>query len=169
MDCTSPSSPPQLATQPLAAGVLLGMSFAAFFDGIVLHQILQWHHMLSGVESPKTVAGLEANTFWDGIFLAAASGLAITGIWMLWRSSRRGEVLRSQALTGALLIGAGGFNVVEGIIDHHLLQIHHVKSGINEPFWDFGFLLLSAILVVVGWLLLRSARQAIVYTTQSLD
>lgn len=162
MDRSSPSSPPQLAAQPIAAGVLLGMSFAAFFDGIVLHQILQWHHMLSSVESPKTVAGLEANTFWDGMFLAAATSLTIAGMVMLWRSSRRGEVLRSQALMGALLIGTGGFNVVEGIIDHHILQIHHVKSGINEPFWDFGFLLLSAILVMVGWFLLRSVRQAIV-------
>jgi uncharacterized membrane protein len=27
--------------------LLLGIGLGGFFDGIVLHQILQWHHMLS--------------------------------------------------------------------------------------------------------------------------
>ncbi|MCK1539441.1 DUF2243 domain-containing protein, partial [Bradyrhizobium sp. 176] len=33
---------------PISAGVLLGLGLGGFFDGIVFHQLLQWHHMLSG-------------------------------------------------------------------------------------------------------------------------
>ena len=29
------------------AGIVLGIGLGGFFDGIVLHQILQWHHMLT--------------------------------------------------------------------------------------------------------------------------
>jgi uncharacterized membrane protein len=35
----------------------MGIGFGGFIEGIVLHQILQWHHMLSHEESTKTVAG----------------------------------------------------------------------------------------------------------------
>jgi hypothetical protein len=32
---------------PTEAGVFLGLGLGGFFDGIVLHQVLQWHHMVS--------------------------------------------------------------------------------------------------------------------------
>ncbi|HEV2921254.1 MAG TPA: DUF2243 domain-containing protein [Actinomycetota bacterium] len=32
---------------PLLPSLLLGIGFGGFIDGIVLHQILPWHHMLS--------------------------------------------------------------------------------------------------------------------------
>jgi hypothetical protein len=43
-------------------GILLGIGLGEFFDGIVLHQILQWHHMVSHVDDypTTTIAGLEA-------------------------------------------------------------------------------------------------------------
>ena len=53
-----------------ASGLLYGIGFGGFVDGIVLHQILQWHHMVSSVDGrdPGTLAGLEANTVADGFF-----------------------------------------------------------------------------------------------------
>ena len=54
---------------PTSAGILFGLGLGGFFDGIVLHQILQWHHMLTSAGVPAdTVAGLKLNTFWDGLF-----------------------------------------------------------------------------------------------------
>jgi uncharacterized membrane protein len=32
---------------PVSAGIFFGLGLGGFFDGIVLHQLLQWHHMLS--------------------------------------------------------------------------------------------------------------------------
>ena len=54
-------------------GLLLGVGLGGFVDGIVLHQILQWHHLLTseGSYPATTVAGLEANTLADGLFHAA--------------------------------------------------------------------------------------------------
>ncbi|HLL49293.1 MAG TPA: DUF2243 domain-containing protein, partial [Thermomicrobiales bacterium] len=59
-------------TQLRNAGILLGLGLGGFFDGIVLHQLLQWHHLVSNVEffSPTTVPGLRTNTFADGLFHA---------------------------------------------------------------------------------------------------
>jgi uncharacterized membrane protein len=70
-----------------APGILLGIGLGGFVDGIVLHQLLQWHHMLTSEGSfpATTVAGLETNTLWDGIFHAAAWVAVVAGLWILWR------------------------------------------------------------------------------------
>ena len=51
------------ASPPRLPGFLLGVGFGGFVDGIVLHQILQWHHMLTatGDHPADTVTGLEEN------------------------------------------------------------------------------------------------------------
>ncbi|MCU0534150.1 MAG: DUF2243 domain-containing protein [Hydrococcus sp. Prado102] len=141
----------------IVAGVLLGMSFAGFFDGIVLHQILQWHHMVSSIRPTNSIEDLEANTFWDGVFLVGASILTAVGLSLLWIAHKRDRLSYStKTLVASLLFGIGAFNVVEGLIDHHLLGIHHVKSGPNQIFWDLGFLALSLVIAGAGLFLLRS-------------
>jgi uncharacterized membrane protein len=39
-----------------------------------------------------------------------------------------------------LLVGWDAFKVVEGIVDHHLLRMLHVKEAANHLAWDLGFL-----------------------------
>jgi uncharacterized membrane protein len=57
-----------------------------------------------------------------------------------------------------MAIGWGAFNLVEGVVDHHLLGIHHVKETAANPLlWDLGFLALGAVLVIVGVSLSRTA------------
>jgi uncharacterized membrane protein len=142
-------------------GVLLGIGMGGFVDGIVLHQILQWHHMLTshGSYPATTVAGLEVNTLWDGIFHATTWLAVAAGLYFLWKAGRRGDVPWSgRALIGLVAIGWGAFNLVEGIIDHHILTIHHVRySGSDALPWDLGFLAFGALLVVVGWWLYHGA------------
>jgi uncharacterized membrane protein len=54
---------------PISAGILLGLGLGGFFDGIILHQVLQWHHMLTSAGfPPNSIDNLEFNTLWDGIF-----------------------------------------------------------------------------------------------------
>ncbi|MCY7282636.1 MAG: DUF2243 domain-containing protein, partial [Cyanobacteria bacterium CAN_BIN43] len=116
----------------IIAGLLLGIGEGGFFDGIMLHQILQWHHMFTSVVSKETVNGLEINTLGDGLFHAFNWVMTIAGTIALWRAGRRPDVSWSTgAFVGAIAIGFGAFNLVEGIIDHHILQIHHVKAGAN--------------------------------------
>ena len=60
-------------------GVLFGLGFGGFVDGIVLHEIVQWHHMISGAESSETLAGLELNVVADGFFHVVTWLLVMAG------------------------------------------------------------------------------------------
>lgn len=93
--------------------------------------------------------------------------MTVAGLVLLWRAGQRGNFVgASKTFSGSLLFGAGLFNVIEGLIDHHLLGIHHVKSGPNQLAWDVGFLIISAGIAVVGWILLRDGQRDI--TTSEL-
>lgn len=61
-------------------------------------------------------------------------------------------------LWGWILAGWGIFNLVEGVLDHHILGIHHVRGGPHQLWWDIGFLVLGALLLAGGYLLARSGR-----------
>jgi uncharacterized membrane protein len=144
------------------AGLLLGIGFGGFADGIVLHQILQWHHLLTstGDHPATTVAGLETNTLWDGLFHAFTWLAALSGLFLLWSAMREGFRASAWRLIGLILAGWGSFNLVEGIVDHHILTIHHVKAGENQLAFDLGFLALGAVLVGGGVLLARRGGPA---------
>ena len=138
-----------------ASGLLFGIGLGGFVDGIVLHQILQWHHMVSDVADhpPTTVAGLEVNTLFDGFFHLATWLFVLAGsvtTLHAWRQGRRAPTWGFHF--GLVLAGWGGFNVVEGLIDHQLLGIHHVRDDLGGPLsWDIGFLIFGALLIAVGW------------------
>jgi uncharacterized membrane protein len=148
-----------VATRPRAPGVLLGVGLGGFVDGIVLHQILQWHHMLTSEGSyPKTtVAGLETNTLWDGLFHAATWVAVAVGIYLLWRRTTNWRwAISGRAFMGWMLVGWGLFNIVEGVIDHHILTIHHVREGAgHQTAYDLAFLAFGGFLVLAGWALTR--------------
>jgi uncharacterized membrane protein len=147
-----------------AAGVLLGVGVGGFVDGILLHQILQWHHMLTDhgryARYPRTtVADLEDNTLWDGLFHAGTWAATVVGVVLLWRALAGGRAATWRSLTGLVLVGWGLFNLVEGIVDHHVLSIHHVRDDVADAFWwDMGFLALGVGLVLAGLGLRRSDR-----------
>lgn len=149
---------------PVSAGVLFGLGLGGFFDGIVLHQVLQWHHMLTSAGYPAdSVANLEINTLADGLFHASTYAFVLAGLAVLWRSARRTHLRWSgKLLAGTLLMGFGVFNLVEGVIDHHLLGIHHVNETVPREqwvHWDVGFLLWGAAMLVGGWSLLRAGER----------
>lgn len=140
----------------LSAGLALGMGMGGFVDGILFHQILQFHNMLSGRIPNTDYVGAKVNMVWDGFFHAGVWMLTAIGIALLWRAGRRGDAdLSGRLFSGALLIGWGLFNLVEGVIDHHLLQLHHVYEPAGLSGWDGLFLLWGAGMVAVGWWLCR--------------
>ncbi len=143
----------------ISAGIVLGIGLGGFFDGIVLHQILQWHHMLSNVRPLTTISNIDLNMLWDGLFHAFDWIMTVVGVVLLWRAGGRDDVSwSSNTFFGSLLIGFGLFDVVEGLIDHQILGIHHVKPGPNQLTWDLGFLALGALLIAVGWIMVQSNK-----------
>jgi len=87
----------------------------------------------------------------------------VAGLVLLWRQARRTHLRWSwRSLVGTLLLGFGTFNVVEGLIDHQLLGLHHVNETVPREqwlAWDLGFLAWGAVMAIVGWLLMRAGAR----------
>lgn len=147
---------------PRLPNLLLGVGLGGFVDGIVLHQILQWHNMLSAVDPPTTLAAMHRNMRADGLFHVATWLSTLAGIVLLWFAWSRGRVPpRGRAFLGDLLLGWGLFNLLEGVIDHHLLGIHHVREVTAHGAYDVLFLLVGGLgLVGPGLWLNRRGRAA---------
>jgi uncharacterized membrane protein len=139
---------------PAAPALLLGIGLGGFLDGIVLHQLLQWHHMLTSTDAHPmtTVAGLEANTLADGLFHLATWIAVLVGTTLSVRAWQRGDLAPPwRRHVGLMAAGWGAFNLVEGLVDHVVLGIHHVRDDLGGPIgWDLGFLAFGAILLVAG-------------------
>lgn len=151
-------------TFPTSAGIFFGLGLGGFFDGIVLHQILQWHHMLTSAGYPITsMENLRINTLWDGLFHASTYIFVFLGLILLWRTSHRAHLWWSgKLLVGSLLMGFGLFNLVEGLINHQILGIHHVNETVPQSqwiYWDMGFLAWGAVMLVGGWFLYKSGMK----------
>src|SRR5215204_6339536 len=102
----------------IVAALVLGVGLGGFFDGIVLHQILQWHHMVSTPVPPSSVDALELNTLGDGLFHGATWIVTVAGVFLLASAhGQRREANGWRILVGGMLLGWGLFNVVEGLID----------------------------------------------------
>ena len=149
---------------PTAAGIFLGLGLGGFFDGIVLHQILQWHHMATSAGyPPDSLENLKFNTLLDGLFHAATYVFVVLGLVLLWRTAHRTHLWWSgKMLLGSFLVGFGLFNVVEGVVDHHVLKLHHVNETVPPAqwiYWDVGFLIWGALMLLVGWRLLKAGKQ----------
>ena len=147
-------------TPLVAAGLLLGADLGGFVDGIVLHQLLQWHNMLSGRLPPDTLVRAKVNMYWDGLFHAALWVLTASGLAMLWAATGRADVPYSgRTLVGGLLLGWRSFNVVEGLIDHTVLGLHHVYEYTpNHRTADMAFLSGGLALLLAGGALVRAGR-----------
>src|SRR5215213_573100 len=134
-----------LRTQvPWAPAFVLGLGLGGFLDGIVLHQVLQWHHILTSTEGHPmtTVAGLEANTLADGLFHVATWICVAVGSWLMFRAWQDGQIAPPYGVhVGRMLVGWGGFKLVEGLIDHQILGGQHVRDDSGAPLgWDLAFL-----------------------------
>jgi uncharacterized membrane protein len=156
------------ASGVVGPAVMIGVGLGGLFDGIVLHQLLGWHHLLSS----RAGLSMRANEVADGAFHALAWLVVLIGV--LWLFARLRLTLVPPAwpriaqeprawrvLLGPMLVGWGLFNVVEGLVDHQILGLHHVRPGLGQLGWDLGFLVVGVLLAGVGFVLARPRREAI--------
>lgn len=146
----------------VAAGLVMGVGFGGFVDGILLHQILQWHNMLSSVTPPVDLIAMKYNMVWDGAFHAFTWMTCVIGVGLLFRAARHHALATyGRVLVGAMIAGWGLFNLVEGMIDHQLLGLHHVHPGSGQAAWDWGFVLLGGLgFMLAGYTIGRSSASA---------
>jgi uncharacterized membrane protein len=141
----------------VTASLVLGIGMGGFVDGIVFHQLLQWHQMLSAKVPPDTLTAKGVNMFWDGVFHMLMLIAVGVGIILLWRVAQRREVDKSgRLLAGGLLAGWGIFNIIEGLIDHQLMGLHNVREVAASPvWWNYGFLFVSVAMLLGGIVAMR--------------
>ncbi|WP_276167369.1 DUF2243 domain-containing protein [Zobellia alginiliquefaciens] len=142
----------------------MGIGIGGFIDGILLHQILQWHGIVSNKLPIDTVVGKSVNMFWDGIFHVVTLSAVFIGIASLVRLLKRKNINPSINLFwGGLSAGWGIFNLVEGLIHHHILKLHNVHEfSDNQDIWNYGFLASGVVLIIVGYLFMYNRSY---YTT----
>lgn len=116
----------------LGAAVLLGVAFSGFFDGILLHQVLQWHHLLSLAPGAPDDLGFQVMA--DGAFHILMYVLALVALAWLW-AQRQGLQApgAGRRLIGGAIAGFGAWNVLDVGLFHWILRIHHVR--LDTPDW----------------------------------
>ena len=145
------------------SAILIGIGIAGLIDIIVFHAILQWHHTSSHKIIPNTMESLQMNILHDGVFLAFSLIITIFGIIFLWysQSSKDKDYFLSykRSFIGLVFIGFGGFNTIEGIINHHILQMHHVIEVADPFMFDLTFLVIGGLVfLILGTIMLKSQK-----------
>ena len=102
-------------------GVLLGIGIIGFLDETLLHQLLQWHTFYWNTDQHGRILS-------DGLFHAFSTLVLLWGALRLWRSRNAWTSPACYAIVAAIFIGAGAFDLYDGIVQHALLHFHLVNE-----------------------------------------
>ncbi|SHI68678.1 Uncharacterized membrane protein [Roseomonas rosea] len=140
------ASAPESSMRLGMAGGVLGFALGGFFDGILLHQILQWHHFLSLVPG-EALRDLRMQILADGMFHVAVYLIATLGLLLLWGARRAmAPAGAGGRLLGAALLGFAAWQAVDVVVFHWLVGIHRVRVDVPDPLtWDIGWLVLTGL------------------------
>jgi uncharacterized membrane protein len=156
------SRPQNFSRQFSAAGYFIGFGLGGFFDGILLHQVLQWHHLLSLVDNPA-IQDIRTQILADGLFHVLMYIIAVLGLIFLWKMRHEfAERSAGRWLFGSVLLGFGLWNVTDVGLFHWILQIHRVRVESDHPlFWDLLWLAVFGLaFLIAGWLIRSGAGSA---------
>ncbi len=132
--------------------VLLGVGLMAAIDEIVFHQMLNWHHFYDRSTTDFAL-------FSDGMLHAAELVAIVAGFFLY--ADVRGRIHYSPAFTrGWFLVGAGGFQLFDGIVNHKVLGLHEVRYEVDILPYDLAWSGFGLLLIVTGIYLLRRAGAA---------
>ena len=141
----------------IIASAVTGVGLSGFFDGIVLHQILRWHHLLSLVPG-ESMRRMENQILADGLFHVLMYAITATGLYLLWRSRSTGSNANCRSVAGGGLLGFGAWNLTDVGLFHWVLGIHRLRVDVPDPLlYDIAWLaVFGAVPLIAGWLLFRS-------------
>ncbi len=149
---TAPQAVPGSSRRLVVSGLLLGAGAMGAVDEIVFHQLLHWHHFY---DRASGTAGLVS----DGLLHAATWSATVAGLALL-ADVRRRRSFAPVRWWGAVLLGAGGFQLWDGVVDHKVLRVHQVRYGVDLTGYDLAWVSGGVLLLVAGALLLARGRSA---------
>ncbi|MEZ0165197.1 DUF2243 domain-containing protein [Kineococcus sp. LSe6-4] len=130
----------------LVAGLLCGVGLAGFLDEVVFHQLLHWHHFYD--RSTSTVGLVSDGWFHAGSWLATVAGLFVVA------DLQRRHALVGRRVAAGVLLGWGGFQLYDGLVQHKVLGLHQIRYDVELLPYDLVWNLTGALGVLVGVLLL---------------
>ncbi len=164
------------ARSVLFTGILIGIGIAGFLDETIFHQLLQWHAFYWATNEHGHILS-------DGLFHLFSTLLLLWGLFRVWQGRAQWMDVSGPIIVAGILMGAGGFNFYDGIIQHAILHLHLVNEHVcnlsvthgnntlgncpqdipYEVVWDIvGFIILA-----IGFLLWRRNRHALKNTAES--
>lgn len=138
----------------LRAAVPLGIGLVGAIDAIIFHQLLQWHNLY-----------VDATRYWrifsDGLLHAFTLSMLAFGAFWLWRERRAySTIVSSTPFWAGVLLGGGGFQLWDGVVDHKILRLHSVREGADNIFvYDIAWIASALVLLGVGWTIWRNTQQ----------
>ena len=142
----------------VAGSLLFGVGLGGLADGIVLHQVFQWHSIASTRIPRDNLQALQTNQMLDGLFHLATTLILLLGFGLLWRGweQQARSTGNLHALVGLGAIGWGVFHVFDHLVFHELLDLHDIRQDAEHvALYNWGFFALGIALIGVGWLMIR--------------
>lgn len=137
----------------LWSGVLFGLGLAAFIDETIFHQLLHWHHFY---DLSTTAVGLVS----DGFFHAFSWFATIASLF-LFADLRRRKALWLTRWWGGVLLGAGVFQLYDGLVQHKLMRIHQIRYDVDVTPYDWTWNIIAVVMIMVGSLLVWRTRRSV--------
>lgn len=136
----------------LRTGLVLGIGAMGALDEIVFHQLLQWHHFYDHADDFGRIAS-------DGLLHLATLTLLLVGVGRLWAGRRAlAALLSARPLRAGILLGMGGFQLFDGVIDHKVLRLHQVRTDTAALLpYDVAWNAVALLLLLAGWISLSAA------------
>lgn len=136
----------------LGSGLLFGMGLVAFIDEAVFHQILGWHHFY---DKSTTAVGL----FSDGLFHAFSWFATVASLFLLADLRRRNSLWIKRWISGVFL-GAGFFQLYDGLVHHKLLELHQIRYHVDILPYDIVWNGVAVIILLMGVFLYMQTQKS---------
>lgn len=144
----------------LWASIPLGIGLVGAVDEIVFHQLLQWHNFYVDASDRWRI-------FSDGLLHAFTLSMLFFGAYLLWQERRAfSDIVSSNPFWAGVLLGGGGFQLWDGVVDHKLLRLHPVREDAgNILSYDIAWIVAALVMLAIGFAIWHSIEPARVTET----
>ncbi len=135
------------------AGIFFGLGAIAFIDETVFHQLLHWHHFY---DKSTLAVGLIS----DGLFHAFSWFATVASLFMV-AHLRKLRAWDKRRWIGAAILGAGVFQLYDGIIQHKVFRLHQIRYDVEIFYYDLVWNVLAIFMILIGWGLMKPKQKQV--------